>query len=124
MTTKFFCKNKDRWKKVKESNSVNGIDYLEILTEDQKTLRLYFFHDLGEAIPSSPPEPLPVSKDNIFIEGGIRIKNIRILNVLPVSGQKNALDIIVDKAGDFSNYTLRIGNSQIDILTSPDGFDM
>lgn len=121
MTTPFFCTNKDRWKKVSESDSVNGIDYLEVSSVDQKTLKLFFLHNLPGETDGIPANP-PLTKENIFIEGGVRVKSIIVLAVKVEN--KNVLKITVDKAGDFSTYRLKIGTS----LTSPDippaGFDI
>jgi len=120
MTSSFFCTNKDRWKKIQESDSVNGIDYLEVSPDDQKTLRLYFLHNLPGETAGIPANP-PLTKENIFIEGGVRVKSIAVLSVKVEN--KHVLKIKVDKAGDFSMYRLKIGTS----LTSPDippaGFD-
>ena len=135
MTTQFYCKNKDRWKKVRDSNTINGIDYLEISSDAQTTLSLYFLHDLpGEpgGIPGSPPDSPPhsppddniLTKEKIFIEGGVRVKNIIVKDIYPDVTQKNLLTVIIDKTGDFSTYTLKIGNSQTDPDNPPAGFDM
>lgn len=123
MTTQFFCKNKDRWKKVKESTAINGIDYLEVASEDQQTLRIYFLHDLPGQPGGIPANPA-LTKDNIFFEGGVRIKNIAAVDAFvdPMTSP-NVLTVVVDKAGDFSTYTLKIGASLTAIDTPPDGFD-
>ena len=124
MTTQYFCKNKDRWKKVKESNSINGIDYLEIASEDQRTLKIYFLHNLpgqADGIPATPP----LTKDNIFIKGGVRVNNISVADSLNnPSIRENVLTVIVDNAGDFSTYTLKIAGSIIDLDKPPNGFDV
>lgn len=128
MTSQYYCKNKDRWKKVKENNSINGIDYLEIASVDQTIIDVYFLHELESEMPASPPESPPanlvLSKENVFIEGGVRINNICVEEIIFDSIQKNLLHVIVDKTGDFSNYTLKIGNSQTDKNTPPPGFDI
>ena len=65
--------------------TLNGIDYLEVASVDQKTLEVYFLHNLpGETNPvplASPPDVL--TESNILIEGGVRIKNIRVKTVTP-----------------------------------------
>ena len=123
MTTPFFCKNKDRWKKVKESTAINGIDYLEVASEDQQTLRIYFLHNLPGQPGGIPANPA-LTKDNIFFEGGVRIKNIAAVDAFvdPMTSP-NVLTVVVDKAGDFSTYTLKVGASLTAIDTPPDGFD-
>ncbi|HTN47554.1 MAG TPA: baseplate J/gp47 family protein [Flavipsychrobacter sp.] len=121
MNTQFFCKNRDRWKKIvaQEPHAINGIDYLEVASEDQKTLKLFFLFSLPGQSNGVPSFPL-LRKENIFIEGGVRVKNINVLNI---SAADNTLTITVDKAGDFSTYTLRLSVSATDKETPPDGFD-
>ncbi|RNI39842.1 putative baseplate assembly protein [Hanamia caeni] len=116
MATQFFCKNMDRWKKVMEKPDINGIDYLEVSSDDQKTLTVYFLHNLIE----SPVNSSFLSKTNILIEGGVRVKNINVIDAVP---NGNALVITVDKAGDFSDYTLRLINGDAGTNNPPSGFD-
>ena len=122
MSTQFYCKNKDRQKLIaKEGSVINGIDYLEVASVNQRTLKVYFLQNLpGEpnGVPASPAPAL--KKENIFIEGGVRVKKI---NVTSVSRQDNVLTVKVDNTGDFSMYTLKIGTSAININTPPAGFD-
>jgi hypothetical protein len=123
MTTSFFCKNKDRWKKVKESTSINGIDYLEVASENQQILRIHFLHNLPGQPGGIPVNPA-LTKNNIFFEGGVRIKNVAAVDAFvdPMTSP-NVLTVVVDKAGDFSTYTLKIANSLTSFDTPPDGFD-
>lgn len=119
MTTQFFCKNRDRWKRVKASGTVNGIDYLEVASTDQKTLNIYFLHNLpGE--PGGIPTALPLQKENVFIEGGVRFKNIVAENV---TSNANVLTVTVSTAGDFSGYILKIAKSSTEKDTPPAGID-
>ncbi|NCD71696.1 putative baseplate assembly protein [Mucilaginibacter agri] len=120
MTTQIFCKNSDRAKKVRESGTINGIDYLEVATVNQQTLKIYFLSKLPGQLGGVPANPA-LTQSNVFIEGGVRIKNI---NVLSVSTNNNVLTVMVDKAGDFSTYTLKIGSSSTNSDTPPDGFDV
>lgn len=82
-------------------HDLNGIDYIEV-AEQQTTLTVYF---LGHA-------PANVTENNVRIDGGVRIRNIRVIGIqrcdpndLRVDG---CLQIEVDRAGDFSTYTLRL----------------
>lgn len=135
MDIQFRCKNEGRRKAVAypkdaEGNpvtnpTVNGIDYLEVDPEDQKILKVYFLQNLpGQADPVPPTASL-LKKENIFIEGGVRIKNIRVIDAgLDTSGSPNKklLVVTVNQAGDFSLYKLRLVKS----LTGsepPTGFD-
>src|SRR5450631_847390 len=119
MINQFFCKNLDRPKKVIASKTINGIDYLEISSVDQKTLKIYFLHNLPGQPGGIPVVPM-LTKDNILIEGGIRVKNILVQSV---SANNNVLTILLNGAGDFSIYTLQIANSFTDTANPPPGFD-
>ena len=119
MDTQFFCNNKNRRDVVRNSSVLNGIDYLEVTSDDQKTLSVHFHHNLpGQTNPVPSGEPV-LTKENISIEGGVRIKNIAVASV---SSTDNILTVTVDKAGDFSFYTLRLVGSSIDSLP-PKGYD-
>jgi len=129
MNTHFYCKNKLRRKAVgsrKDADgnpitpTLNGIDYLEVASVDQKTLKVYFLHNLpGQTNPVPPGPAPPLKKENIRIDGGVRIMNVQVTEA---SANKNVLTVDVNKAGDFSLYTLRITASPAD-LKPPAGFD-
>lgn len=129
MDRQFRCKNEGRRKAVASPKdaegkpivnpTVNGIDYLEVASEDQKTLKVYFLHNLPGQSDPVPPTASPLKKENILIEGGVRIKNIKAQSVT-TSG--NILSIVVNQAGDFSLYKLRVVKS-ITGSEPPTGFD-
>lgn len=119
MDTQFVCKNENRREAVRNNPVWNGIDFLEVTSSDQKTLTVTFIHNLpGQTnpVPSAEPELAP---ENIIIEGGVRIRNIKVESV---SANNNELTVTLDSAGDFSWYTLRIISSDIN-LNPPAGFD-
>lgn len=120
MSTQFFCKNRDRAKLVGlPASVVNGIDYLEVDPADQTKLNIYFLHKLpGQAggVPAGPA----ISKDNIFIEGGVRVKDVHVLSVATAG---KVLKVQTDSNGDFSTYTLKVGLSLTNKDTPPPGFD-
>ncbi len=121
MRTQYYCKNENRREAVRApiAPSLNGIDYLEVTAVDQKTLRVYFIHPLpGQANPVPAAVPALTTGD-LLIEGGVRIKNIQIVSVNAIG---NVLDVVVDNAGDFSTYTLRLVTSATNLLL-PAGFD-
>jgi len=135
MNTHFYCKNEWRRKAVgspKDADgnpitpTLNGIDYLEVASVDQKTLKVYFLHNLpGQTNPVPPGPAPPLKKENIRIDGGVRIMNVQVTEA---SANKNVLTVVVDKAGDFSVYILRITASPTDLkpptdLIPPAGFD-
>ena len=78
----------------------NGIDFVEI-SDDQLVITVYF---LNKA-------PRDIHKENIRIDGGRRIRGIRVRAIRPCILDDPELDdclrVIVDKPGDFSTYTLR-----------------
>jgi hypothetical protein len=120
MATQYRCKNRGRRDAVEKLKTLNGIDYLEVASPDQRTLKVYFIQPLpGEsnAIPGSPAPPL--TKDNLLIEGGVRIKDVR---VDAVSATVNVLTITANASGDFSTYRLRLVVSPTN-LAPPPGFD-
>lgn len=94
--------------------SWNGLDYLEV-DPDQVTLTVYFIGKL-------PPELSADSKrlpEYVRVEGGRRIRDIKVLDVDPHVQPDPELDdylvVRVDKPGDFSTYTLRlVGVENID----------
>ena len=71
MSTQFFCRNKDRWKKIVANNAsnpanpINGIDYLEVFSEDQKTLKIFFLFNLPGETDGVPANPA-LKKENIY----------------------------------------------------------
>ena len=82
---------------------LNGIDYLEV-DEKQTRLSVYF---IGKA-------PADISKNNIRIDGGIRIRNIQVKGIqeCPTTDPRadGCVQIEVERPGDFSTYTLRLVN--------------
>lgn len=106
MSTQYRCRNDNRHQAVARSSSQNGIEYLEVASADQKTLALHFHHPLpGQpgGIPASPQ----IKEKNVSISGGTRIRDI---NVEKVTAVDSVLTVEVDRAGDFSYYTLRLVN--------------
>ena len=85
------------------ASDINGIDFIEVqddpsLPNDQRqrTLLLYFVKPLAGLV---------LAIDNFAINGGERIADINISGVVP-GAEGNVLEVEVDKAGDFSIYTL------------------
>lgn len=125
MATHYFCQNEGRRTAVRTTIQngapvLNGIDYLEVVSSDQKTLKVVFLHPLPGETGAVPPEPAPVlTKENVVISGGVRITGIRAESV---SAAGNELTVMVSAAGDFSLYTLHLVQSS-SRLTAPAGFD-
>jgi hypothetical protein len=97
--TNLICHNDLRREDVRRDRQLNGLDYLEV-DQDQLTLSVYF---LGKV-------PVEIDKINVRIEGGRRIRDIRIEDVTVHHYERVELDdymtVTVDRAGDFSTYTL------------------
>lgn len=133
MSTQYRCQNEQRRRLVGATEDasgnpitpkLNGIDFLEVASPDQKTLKVFFLHNLpggGQPNPVPPPTAqLPaLSKGNVRIDGGVRVRDIKVTSV---SSTGDTLTINVNAAGDFSTYTLRIVNSPSD-ESAPLGFD-
>jgi len=110
MKLQYSCGTKVRRQRVTGS-VLNGIDFIEVVP-DQVHLEVHFLN----TIVGSP------SPDNFAVEGGVRIKGIRIIDVKPSLADQRLLEITASAAGDFSTYTLRIQKSATD-PSPPDGYD-
>src|SRR5260370_21939280 len=104
------CQDKrQRRHKLRERNAakkdkVYALDYVDV-GDDYRALTVYF---LGKA----PKEP-KIEKENVRIKGGRRIRDIQVVSarVHHESGPErdDYMQVVVDKAGDFSTYTLSLG---------------
>jgi hypothetical protein len=102
------CQTDPRRDVVRRMPGRNGLDYVEVDCHDAPTLYVYFLGKL-------PPE-LAVNRPGLErylrIEGGDRITGLRILDVDPQVQADPELDdylvVTLDRAGDFSAYTLRL----------------
>jgi Baseplate J-like protein len=118
----YFCKSEQRRAQVlaQAHPSLNGIDFLEVDPADERTLHIHFLFDIPGTANPVPPAPAPaLTKDNVVIEGGVRITGITATGV---TASTNVLTVTASAAGDFSTYTLRLvtGASNLD---PPPGFD-
>jgi hypothetical protein len=110
----YFCCDERRRSAVRLfAGDLNGIDYVEVVDDEaaqesdrQRLLKLYFVKPLA---------PGRLLKENVSVEGGARIRDIRVEKVVPDAstppgaGQPpNLLEVWVDRPGDFSTYTLRL----------------
>ena len=98
------CDNERRRESVRQHEKLCGLDYLEV-GADQQTLTV---HLLGKA----PRGSHKLTEKNVLIEGGRRIREINVLSVVTHTTNDpefdDTLEVVVDRAGDFSAYTLRI----------------
>lgn len=85
--------------------SLFGLDYVEVVDEQQLTLNVFF---LGKA-------PKKIEKANVVLTGGRRIRDVRIKSVAvkrqPDPTLDDYLEVRVSKPGDFSEYTIRLVNA-------------
>lgn len=126
MTVQYRCESSDRREAVRVARSygkpiLNGIDFLEVASTDQKTLVVRFIHNLPGSQSPIPPPPAPELKiENVVITGGTRIPVVHVKEANRTA--ENELTVMVDKPGDFSMYTLRLIASKDD-PAPPRGFD-
>ncbi|HEX6086068.1 MAG TPA: baseplate J/gp47 family protein [Thermoanaerobaculia bacterium] len=101
--------SRDRLEELIASTTLNGIDYVEIGSLSQKVLIVRFLNEVALAA------PLP-GVNQVSIRGGARVTDIEIHSVLwgtDLHGRPMAT-LQVEPAGDFSSYTLRILNANLD----------
>lgn len=108
------CQQDDRRDTVRRMNGWNGLDYVEV-SDDQLTLNAYFLGKLPPELNTNQPG----IEHFLAVEGGQRVKGIKILDIDPVVDpdpeKDDFLIVRLDKAGDFSTYTLRlVGVENID----------
>jgi hypothetical protein len=123
MGTQYHCNNEGRRQAVASQNipKINGIDYLEVNfggTPEKSTLIVHFILPLETTGKN-------LTKSNIVIEGGVRVRNVEVETADPEKPQDSnnkVLNVTVNTYGDFSTYTLRIVKSKSD-LSPPEGFD-
>jgi hypothetical protein len=125
MSTQYFCRSQQRRAQVLKARDsqghpvLNGIDFLEIASADQKTLSVNFLFPLPGQANGTPSGPALTSA-NVVIEGGVRITGILVQD--PVTSAGNVLTVNVNAAGDFSTYTLRLVSDRTN-PAPPTGFD-
>lgn len=93
------CGGDGRRKRLFDSRSWNGIDYVDV-GADQRTLCIHFFNGV----------PDNIGQANVRISGGQRITDVKVTSVARDRAHDEHLDdclrIILDKPGDFSVYEL------------------
>ena len=116
----YFCCDDRRRLDVRDHSALNGIDFLEVrdlsapsAAERQRTLYVHMLKPIAGTL----------TADNVIIEGGERIRDVKVTKAEAGTGvQSDVLTVSVDRAGDFSTYTLRLvaGERNPD---PPPGFD-
>lgn len=108
----YFCCDHFRRAAVRGS-ALNGIDFVEVVDRDapspalrQRILHVHLLND---------PAALVLTRDHVRIEGGERIRDIRVDAVtMGLGPQANIVVVEVDRAGDFSPYRLRLRRGALD----------
>jgi hypothetical protein len=102
-----FCGDEARRAQVMARVDLNGIDYVEVSAEslnEQPFLHVFF-------LKSPPPAGLAGHPELFRVEGGVRTRNMKVLQVTLVDEH---LVVEVDRAGDFSTYRLIIKSEALD----------
>jgi hypothetical protein len=89
-------------------NYLNGIDYIEVEldTFERSFIKIYFFNTITTQQNDLKPYLEQIS--NYTITGGVRIRNIKILEITFPSTSDKLVVLTVNSAGDYSNYLLEI----------------
>ena len=109
------CTDDTRRATLRAHDVLQGIDYLEVVAPDQRALELHFVPKAtaaGRAALGALIADLAAHPQRIRILGGERVVGIAVTAASP--GDPGVLHVSVDRAGDFSTYTLRIEASAID----------
>lgn len=106
--------SKDRLAALTASSVVNGIDFVEVKTADQKTLIVHFVNKIR--VEGS----LPTGKNAVSITGGERIATVPVNPINDATDWgadtdgKPLLTLTVNEPGDFSFYTLTLNSTVLD----------
>jgi hypothetical protein len=107
-----FCRDEQRRAHILAHPSLNGIDFVEYvhrpLAPIPHVLVVSFLKPLPDP-PHSDPDGaygLTAHPEQVVVEGGTRVVGIEVLGVRQVDDH---LEIDVDQAGDFSDYSLLLG---------------
>ncbi|HEX8490273.1 MAG TPA: hypothetical protein VF626_04600, partial [Chthoniobacterales bacterium] len=105
------CLGEERREHVRAAH-LNGLDFVEITGDDQRTIAVYFLGKAPAPIMEGQTARPPIRKRNVRIEGGRRVRDIKVTDV-SIHRKDNLreddwMEVRVDKAGDFSPYTLRL----------------
>jgi len=105
------CQNEKRRHRVRESDELNGLDFLEV-GADQRTLTVFLLQKASDDLRQRFAAPNAVA--HIRIEGGRRTRDVRAetaeLRHLNDPRKDDYLVIVLNHSGDFSRYTLRLAD--------------
>jgi hypothetical protein len=103
------CSDDARRAALEAQAALQGIDYLEVTSTDQRTLEVHLIPTAG-GLPALLAE-LQAHPEKVKIGGGVRTRGITVTNVAAGTA---AITVTVDRAGDFSTYTLHIDDPAMD----------
>lgn len=99
-----FCDDDSYRRQTLRSSPLTGLDYLEVDEADRRVLRVVFIGRLPQRLAGS------LSAANFSIRGGRRARDLRVVEVELCDPTDMELDdcatLTLDRAGDFSTYTL------------------
>src|SRR5438105_1866265 len=106
---------RDRLIALQNSNTLNGIDFVEIVSQDQTTLRVHFLN-------ANPIAPItsPIASIDVTISGGETIPKVPVKTINDATDWTTdseghlLLTLFVDSPGDFSFYTLALNSALLD----------
>ena len=114
------CDDEARRGLIATSTTLNGIDYVEVVTsppaDDQLVLLVYFLEKDPTVAGAQTSldnllTTLAAAPQEFSIQGGVRIKGIKVVSVVEDNGH---LRVRVSQPGDFSLYTLVINDPGLD----------
>jgi hypothetical protein len=93
----YSCCDKHRRGLLERQHSLNGIDF--VVVSGKHELKVHFVNKLHHEL----------SPESIRIEGGARVRNIKVIGVSKdPEGAPNVLIVRLSEPGDFASYTLRL----------------
>jgi len=118
------CDDPTRRAQIEQDPVLNGIDFVEVVTsppsDDERVLQVFFIPKnpgnlVGQANLVLLMQKLAAAPQEVTIEGGVRIQNIKVLGVTFVTDH---IEVRVSEPGDFSDYTLIINDPAVDLFYS------
>ena len=125
MPTQYRCGNENRRDAVRNAKDsggdplLNGMDYLEVVSADEKTLEVHFLHPLPGQGGGVPATGGPLTENNFVVQGGVRVQGITLKVGVTAD---NVITLIASAAGDYSTYTLQLVAGE-ERGQPPSGFD-
>src|SRR5215472_9633060 len=116
------CSDPTRRAQIEQDPILNGIDYVEVVTSpssvNEKILQVYFIPKdpgnlVGQANLVLLMQKLATAPQEVTINGGVRIQNIKVLGI---SFVVDHIEVTVSEPGDFSEYSLVIQDPAVDIF--------